>query len=102
MRGSGDHPPLAWALLNESGAGEETERTMDLRYPNSHTDACLQTWAEYVEEKNAAYVGFWMLAYGVETRWDFTPDQARELAANLLVLADQAEHKATDNDRGES
>lgn len=79
---------LAWAREHESGAGEEHERTLDLAEPGG--DNCVQTWAEYVYETRSAFVGFWARTHGTEVRWDLTPDQARELAANLIVLADDA------------
>lgn len=83
---------MAWAREHESGAGEEHERTLELGKLGGYD--CVQTWAEYDEEKHLPYVGFWMLSYGVEARWDLTLDQARELAANLLVLANDAELQA--------
>lgn len=88
--GSGESvDPIAWAGEHESGPGEEHERTLFLTEPGDND--CIQTWAEHLDWRGEAVVGFWTSVQGTEVRWDLTPAQARELAANLIVLARDAE-----------
>lgn len=84
---------VSWAREHESGPGEENERTLDLSEFAGGAD-CVQTWAEWDHDERRSYVGFWASTHGTEARWDLTPEQARELAANLLVSAYDADHGA--------
>lgn len=88
--------PLEWAADRADGTGEEGERTL---YP-VEGDECrqmVQVWNDIEWDADSPpVVGFFATDGSAEYRRDFTPDQALDLAAMLIVHAENARATAVE------
>lgn len=90
-----------WANETAAGWGEESERTLYFNEDDVDADGCAQVWHEHLHPGDSTrwpegghVIGFFTSVHvgnaNDEVTWSFTPDQALELAADLIAATAEA------------